>query len=388
MLGTEEDFSALCREAHMRGMRVVLDGVFSHTGSNSVYFDAKGVFGHGALSDSASPYRSWYRFRSYPNDYEAWWNMPTLPNIEELTPGYLDYIIDAEDSVLAHWLRLGADGFRLDVVDELPDEFVLRFKRRLRALKPDGLLIGEVWEDASSKRAYGVSRRYFVDGELDSVMNYPWREAIIRFVCGEASAEEFCERVLRLAENYPPQVLRCTMNLLGSHDTMRILTRLGDAVGGSKAELSTRRLGRMQRNRALLRLRMASFLQFILPGSPCIYYGDEAEMQGYDDPFSRRCFPWGQENRALTDYFRALAACKNASSVLRFGDIAAQSAGEGRLLLTRSFEGKAARIYINRSDELWQTPEKRFPAFSVGVSRYASQFTLEPNGYALFSDEE
>ena len=179
MLGTEEDFAALCRDAHALGMRIILDGVFSHTGSNSVYFDAKGVFGNGAVSNPNSPYRSWYRFRHYPDDYDAWWNTPTLPNVEELSESYVNYIIEDEDSVIAHWLRLGADGFRLDVVDELPDEFVLKLKRRLRGLKPDALLIGEVWEDASNKCAYGVSRRFFVDAELDSVMNYPWQKAII-----------------------------------------------------------------------------------------------------------------------------------------------------------------------------------------------------------------
>ena len=164
MLGTEEDFAALCSAAHARGMHVILDGVFSHTGSNSVYFDQMHVFGCGAASDPCSPYREWYRFRHYPDDYDAWWNMPTLPNVNELTESYVNYIIEDDDSVIAHWLRLGADGFRLDVVDELPDEFVARLKRRLRELKPDALLLGEVWEDASNKRAYGVSRRYFVDG--------------------------------------------------------------------------------------------------------------------------------------------------------------------------------------------------------------------------------
>ncbi|MBD8925645.1 MAG: glycoside hydrolase family 13 protein, partial [[Eubacterium] rectale] len=123
MLGTQEDFAALCADAHALGMRVILDGVFSHTGSNSAYFDAKGIFGHGAVSDPQSPYRSWYRFRHYPDDYDAWWNMPTLPNVEELSESYVNYVIEDEDSVLAHWLRLGADGFRLDVVDELPDEY-------------------------------------------------------------------------------------------------------------------------------------------------------------------------------------------------------------------------------------------------------------------------
>ena len=284
MLGTADDFAALCRDAHALGMRVILDGVFSHTGSNSVYFDAKGIFGHGAVSDPNSPYRAWYRFRHYPDDYDAWWNMPTLPNIEELSESYVNYIIEDDDSVLAHWLKLGADGFRLDVVDELPDEFVRKFKKRLRVLKPDALLLGEVWEDASNKRAYGVSRRYFVDGELDSVMNYPWQKGIVAFVRGEDDGSALGEFIMRLAENYPPEVLACVMNLLGTHDTMRILTVLGGEYHASKAEWATARLSPEARALAVRRLHTAAFLQFMLPGMASIYYGDEAGLEGGADP--------------------------------------------------------------------------------------------------------
>lgn len=266
MLGTEEDFRTLCDEAHARGMRVILDGVFSHTGSNSVYFDAKHVFGHGAVSDPNSPYRRWYRFHHYPDDYEAWWGIRTLPCVEELDETYLHYIIEDEDSVIAHWLRLGADGFRLDVVDELPDEFVRRLRRRMRQIDPQSLLLGEVWEDASNKRAYGVSRRYFVDGELDSVMNYPWRNAIVAFLTDADDGTALGESLMTLAENYPPEVLSCVMNHLGTHDTPRILTVLGEPFCGTKDERAHRRMTPVQRKTALMRLRMAVFLQFTLPG--------------------------------------------------------------------------------------------------------------------------
>ena len=174
MLGTHADFIQLCREARKLNIHVILDGVFSHTGSNSLYFDRYGAFGgHGAYTDPNSPYRSWYQFYHYPDSYNCWWNFDTLPCVNKMDPSYLEYMIDGQDSVVAHWLRLGADGFRLDVVDELPDEFVLRLKKRMREIKPDALLMGEVWEDASNKIAYDTRRRYFVDGELDSVMNYP-----------------------------------------------------------------------------------------------------------------------------------------------------------------------------------------------------------------------
>lgn len=350
MLGTEEDFRALCERAHELGLRVILDGVFNHTGSNSVYFDAKGVFGHGAVSDPDSPYRRWYRFSHYPDAYDAWWSIPTMPNLEETEESYVNYIIEDEDSVVAHWMRLGADGYRLDVVDETPDCFVKKLKDRVRSINPNALVIGEVWEDASNKRAYGVSRRYFVDAELDSVMNYPWRRAIVDFVLGRDDGRGFGETVMTLAENYPPEVLLCVMNLLGTHDTPRILTVLGDDFEGTKEEKATRFLSEEAKKIALARLRMATFLQFTLPGMAAVYYGDEVGMEGFDDPFSRRYFPWGREDRALQSHFAALAEMKHSCDALRFGDVRILRAGEGVIAFARRTQTEVAEIYVNRTD--------------------------------------
>lgn len=213
--------------------------MYSHTGSNSLYFDKERTFGgNGAYCTKDSPYYSWYTFYHYPDSYNCWWNFDTLPTVNKMDPKFIEYVITGEDSVLAHWLKLGADGFRLDVVDELPDEFVLLLKKRLRELKPDALLIGEVWEDASNKIAYSRRRRYFVDGELDSCMNYPFRTAILNFIKGLDDGRGLAETVMTIAENYPPQVLLCNMNLLGTHDTPRILTALVDDFEGSREEMS------------------------------------------------------------------------------------------------------------------------------------------------------
>ena len=133
MLGTEADFVAMCEEAHKHGIKVILDGVYSHTGSNSLYFDREGTFGgKGAYCSKESPYYSWYQFYNFPNSYNSWWGFYTLPTVNKMDPAFLDYIIDAEDSVVAHWLKLGADGFRLDVADELPDAFILRLRNRIQ----------------------------------------------------------------------------------------------------------------------------------------------------------------------------------------------------------------------------------------------------------------
>ena len=262
MLGTEADFAAMCKAAHARGIRVILDGVYSHTGSNSLYFDKERTFGgKGAYCTQNSPYSGWYTFYQWPDNYNSWWGFDTLPTVNKMDKSFIEYIITGPDSVLEHWLKLGADGFRLDVVDELPNEFVLLLKKRLRELKPDALLIGEVWEDASNKEAYGIRRRYFVDGLLDSCMNYPFRTAILNYMKERDGGQGLKETVMTIVENYPPQVLSCNMNMLGTHDTPRILTALVDDFDGTWEEKSKRHLSRSQRDLALERLQMAAFLQ-------------------------------------------------------------------------------------------------------------------------------
>ena len=357
MLGTEEDFTAMCEAAHAHGIKVVLDGVYSHTGSNSLYFNRDRTFpGEGAYQSQNSPYYSWFTFKNWPNSYKSWWDFDTLPTVDKMHPDFIRYIITEEDSVVAHWLKLGADGFRLDVVDELPDAFVLLLKRRIRQIKPDALLIGEVWEDASNKSAYGVRRRYFVDGILDSAMNYPFREALLHYLWDRDGGYGLKNTVMTIAENYPPQVLLCNMNLLGTHDTPRILTALVDQFQGSRQEQANRFLTPEQWEQAKEKLLMASFLQFMLPGAPSIYYGDEAGMEGHKDPFNRRTYPWGRENPELMRHFRRLGQMRKEIEALRLGDIRFFSAQDGRVGFTRSWEGKKYRVYCNRSGEIWDVP--------------------------------
>ena len=163
MLGSEEDFRTLCREAHARDIRIILDGVFNHTGSNSRYFNAEGFYPEpGAAQSTESPYFSWYSFHPWPTDYDAWWGVHTLPAVNEEQPDYRRFIISDKDSVVRHWLRDGADGWRLDVADELPDDFIAAIRDAIQAEKPNGYLLGEVWEDGSNKIAYSRRRRYLL----------------------------------------------------------------------------------------------------------------------------------------------------------------------------------------------------------------------------------
>lgn len=386
MLGTEEDFSAMCQAAHDRGIRVILDGVYSHTGDRSIYFDRRHEFGGGAVSDGNSPYRNWYQFIRYPDLYNSWWNFDTLPCINKLDPGFMAYIIDDEDSVVAHWLKLGADGIRLDVVDELPDEFVLRLKKRIREIKPDALLLGEVWEDASNKIAYGKRRRYFVDGELDSVMNYPFRTAILNYVRGADDGRGLKEAVMTIVENYPPQVLHCLMNTMGTHDTPRLLTTLVDEFEGSRAEKAARRLTMQQAITAKERLRMASFLQFALPGAPCIYYGDEAGMEGYADPFNRRTYPWGREDQELLAHYRRLTSLRKGSEALRRGDVQFLEAKNRKLAFQRTWKEETIQIYVNQSDEVWEIPSGRILLGHNLETVAKDQIRLSPMGFCAMGD--
>ena len=355
MLGTEAEFTALCDAAHKRGIKIVLDGVYSHTGSNSLYFDKDRTFGgKGAYNSQSSPYYSWYTFHNWPNSYNSWWGFDTLPTVDKMNPAFIEYVITGEDSVVAHWLKAGADGFRLDVVDELPDAFIDLLKKRIREIRPDALLIGEVWEDASNKHSYGVRRRYFVDGILDSAMNYPFRNAIINFIRGWDNGPGLKNTVMTIAENYPPQVFLCNMNLLGTHDTPRILTALVDIFEGSREEQAKRFLSRSQYLQAQERLIMASFLQYTLPGSPSLYYADEAGMEGHKDPFNRRTYPWGREDQDLLSHFKRLGQLRKEQEALRLGDIQFFKADDRKIGFTRSYGGKKLRIHLNRGGDLWE----------------------------------
>ena len=353
MLGTDQDFQDLCNAAHDLGMKIILDGVFSHTGSNSIYFDANHIFGHGAVSDPHSPYRSWYLFRHYPNDYESWWGFKTLPCLNKHDPGFIDYLFGSDESIIAKWLRLGADGLRLDVVDELPDDFLMALRERLRALNPQALLIGEVWEDASNKISYGVRRRYFTEAQLDSVMNYPWRNAILSFARGEDDGRQLRRAVLTLAENYPAAVLNANLNLLSSHDVPRALTALVDPTDGEREDLAQRTMTAAQLAMGKARLRLATFLQFTLPGAPCIYYGDEAGMTGYRDPFNRAYYPWGKEDLALQGHHRALARLKSQSQALRRGSVEVLEAQDGHFVFRRRYGKEVVTLWCNASPLPW-----------------------------------
>lgn len=363
MFGTEEDFRQLCAEAGAQGIRIILDGVFSHTGSDSVYFNKYGNYGEGgAWRDRNSPYAQWFDFNSEPPGYASWWGCSNLPNVKEMTPSYLEYILSGSDAVVKRWLLCGAAGWRLDVADELPDEFIEILRREVKRADEDAVVIGEVWEDASNKESYGRQRRYLLGEELDSVMNYPFKDAAIAFLLGHLTAEDLNRRLESLRENYPKEVFYSLMNIAGTHDTMRIKSVLGgqgQTDGMSREERQDARLSPWQETLAVKRVRLMAFLQMTYCGVPCIYYGDEIGMQGLADPFNRMPYTWRQIDPELQAYYRTLTALRRENAFLRTGEIEtlcakggvyayARYIADGKDVFGKAAESGAALCIINR----------------------------------------
>ena len=352
MLGKEEDFQTLCREAHKRGMRILLDGVFNHTGSVSRYFNADGSYPDvGAAQSAQSPYYNWYHFSRWPAEYDAWWGIKTLPAVEENHPDYREFIFGGRDSVVRHWLRCGADGWRLDVADELPDDFIAQLRCAMEEEKSDALLIGEVWEDGSNKIAYDRRRRYLLGSETHGLMNYPFRTAALQWLCG-GDASDFRESMETLRENYPPDAYYSAMNFLSTHDTPRILTLLGgEPVPEDKPGRAAARLSPAGYELARRRLMVGAMLLYAFPGSPTVYYGDEAGVQGYEDPLNRRTYPWGQEDERLLTWYRKLGALRCSRPSLQQGGISYPLAAGGGLAVRRCCGSEVTVAVMNAGAE-------------------------------------
>ena len=312
LLGKEEDFVTLCVEARKRGIRIILDGVFNHTGSDSLYFNKERRYATvGAYNSPDSPYYKWYCFFNYPNGYDSWWGFDTLPKLDKQSEEMIDYIC----KVVKKWIKLGASGFRLDVVDELTNYMLYRISKSIKEEESFGQkasVIGEVWEDVSTKEAYGERKHYFTHNTLDSAMNYVYKDALFAFFETQ-NAEVLLEVVFRTIENYPKDNLDAMMNMISGHDIERALTRL--AKGGANGQdrywqAANDYLNEGEYAYGKHLLKQMSVLQYFLPGNPCLYYGDEAGVYGYKDPHNRKTFPWGKEDTELTEFYKMLGAIR------------------------------------------------------------------------------
>ena len=352
LLGTEEDLVSLIKSAKLQGISIILDGVFSHTGDDSVYFNRYNRYSElGAYNSKDSDYYSWYNFKNYPNEYASWWGISTLPETLENDLSFSNFIT-GENGVIRYWLKKGIKGWRLDVADELPDEFLDRIRLAVKAEGKENFLLGEVWEDATNKISYGCRRRFLRGKQLDSVMNYPFACAIIDFVKG-GNSRNLLNLILDILENYPPQSVKLLMNHIGTHDTARILTRLGadNSYVGDREWQSKRHLSDTEYENGVRLLKLAAVLQFTMPGVPSIYYGDEAGMQGYGDPFCRAAFPWGKENTELTEFYKKLGVIRRSNAAFRSGEFIPIVAENGNIAYIRKNNANSVLIAVNRSDE-------------------------------------
>lgn len=328
MFGDEALFQSLIEEAAKRGIRIVLDGVFNHVGADSRYFNAFGNYPElGAAESQDSPYYPWFNFFVYPNEYESWWGVKDLPNVNENNPSYRNFIV-GKDGVIEKWTKMGIGGWRLDVADEMPDDFIKDIRTTMNQVSDDSVLIGEVWEDASNKIAYGKRRRYLLGDELHATMNYPFKDGVIGYLNGHVRARDLYTRFMSLKENYPSEAFYSALNNLGTHDTKRIFTEIDD----------------------INRLSIAVGMLLTFPGVPCIYYGDEAGMKGESDPYNRGPYPWGNEVQEISEIYKNMINLRHSDDAFSKGDFI-PFYQENLFGYLRKSETSTYLIIINREPE-------------------------------------
>ena len=385
-LGTEEEFKELVDSAKNLGIRVILDGVFNHTGDNSVYFNKYGKYPSvGAYQSKESPYYSWYSFQEFPDKYSSWWGIDILPEVNENSEDYQKFIFD-KGGVLKKWIEFGIGGYRLDVADELPDFFLKKLRKSVKEEDPEAIIIGEVWEDASNKIAYSQRREYLHGYELDSVMNYPLKDGIIRYI-QNGNAAELVNIIRALINHYPKQTVDCLMNILGTHDTVRILTVIGGIYCNNKEEMASEGayLSEKDKKTAIEKLKMAATLQFTLPGVPCIYYGDENGMEGHIDPFCRRCFDWEHLNEDLIGFYSKLGDIREKyRDIFKDGDFKEISVNESLIFYKRTKNKSNIYVYANNSSSIYQLNLKGNCFDCLKNQPLTEKLIVQPYSYGIF----
>lgn len=394
LLGTQSDLESLCKIAKEKyGIRIILDGVFSHTGCDSKYFNLYSNYDSvGAYNSPDSPYYSWYKFLEYPNEYHSWWGIKLLPEIVEEDEGYRNYIC-GENGILKRWLRCGISGWRLDVADELPDIFLDDLRKSVKEENSEAIIIGEVWEDATTKFAYNERRRYLLGDQLDSVMNYPFANAILNFVKYK-NADSFFDSIMTIIENYPAQVTNVLMNHIGTHDTERAITRLaGESCEGYGRhwQYNHNKLSEEEYSKGVAMMKIASLLQYTLPGVPSLYYGDEVGIQGMKDPFNRTCMEWENQNKELLKWYKRLGEIRKGCLVFSDGEFIPVYCSHKTVAYLRSNEKSEALIAVNLDDEAVKIPvdsewNNCYSFFDTDVKDSAIE--LGAMQYALFVREK
>ena len=368
MLGGDRALAELAAAAKEYGIRLMLDGVFSHTGSESVYFKE-------AQSNPHSPCRDWYDFTEYPDKYRCWWGFETLPEVQEESPSYVEFIC-GKGGVIDTWLNLGASGFRLDVADELPDDFIEKIRAAVKSHGEDKLLLGEVWEDATTKEAFGRRRTYLRGHGLDAVMNYPFRSATLDYLHG-ADVTAVADALMQICEHYPAPALNCAMNFLSTHDTERAITAIAGEPCNNRDRYwqSKRCIPSGQMDAAIRKLLLGYAMIFTLPGVPCVYYGDEIAMQGYRDPFNRAFFDWNSTEQRLRGPIKTLAALRRSCDAFDGGRLEIVRAEGDILHYRRVGVVQTAEIILNRGPHL------------ISEEAFGKNTEVNPGGFTVLVED-
>ena len=386
MYGDEEILKELIVKSKSKGMHIILDGVFSHVGDDSIYFNKyKSYDSIGAYQSKDSQYYSWFNFNKYPDDYKSWWGIDALPEINKNNESYRDFLFNKENGIIKKWMELGIMGWRLDVADELPDDFIKQLKQTIKSLCNAPILLGEVWEDASNKISYGMQRRYITDDSLDSVSNYPLRDCIINYLLGKCSSYDLSRLVMTLQENYPSDVFNSMMNLTGTHDSIRLSTLLGNAPDEDKLDLWEKRdleLDGVNYDIAIKRTKLFFIILFTLPGNPCIYYGDETAVQGYKDPYNRSTFPWGETREDLHDLIVHLSNIRYNNIAFKCGFYKYNLIDENILSYTITDDNTQYKVVINRSATDNYTTDLTYSdiLLSINIESYSNNIIIKPFG--------
>lgn len=386
-LGSKADLESLVKAAKRQGIYIILDGVFSHTGDDSLYFNKYGRYTtDGAYNSEISPYRSWYKFDQSEIGYSAWWGVPSLPEVIEDDPDFTEFIT-GENGVIRYWLKKGVKGFRLDVADELPDNFLDNVRKAIKSENPNNFLLGEVWEDATNKISYDSRRRFLRGKQLDSVMNYPFADAIIDYLLG-GNSRNLIDTVLEILENYPAPAVKLLMNHLGTHDTPRILTLLGKggAESTNREWQAAQSLTEDEYKKAVSLLKVGSLIQYALPGVPSLYYGDEVGIEGFGDPFCRAAFPWDDINGDLLRHYRALGVVRRQNKAFCSGEFIPVYANFGEIAFIRKKDDEQILIAATRwheSTEITLPEEFKNAKCLLGASPNGTTLKLMPYGFSV-----
>lgn len=379
LLGTERQFRSLVNSAKANGIRIIFDGVYNHTGDDSVYFNKYGTFNEvGAYQSKDSKYYNWYTFQKFPNLYTSWWGINVLPTINKNSKEFENFITD---EVIDKYYNFGLSGTRLDVVDELPSHFVKKIRKAIKKKDKDAVVIGEVWEDATNKIAYSRRCEYFLGDELDSVMNYPLKNSLINYLT-TGKVESLKQTVLEQLNNYPPCALNLLMNILGTHDTERILTVLSGAkIPKDRLSASMLTLTKSQRELAIERVKLAFVFLFTIYGVPSIYYGDEIGFEGAKDPFNRKCMTFTGGNKSIFNFVKKLSKIRSENEVFKEGKTTLKYAENGVFAFTRQDEKTEITVILNAGNYSVTVDCNNLEELISGKT--LKEYNLERNSYLI-----